>query len=82
VLKIVSDTNRLQLLCLLKQGTHCVCDLMEHLSLSQSLVSHHLQDLKLAGLVAGEKKGKWVHYALTDEGKRITELLFTITPKE
>lgn len=78
ILKIVSEESRLKLLCILRQGEHCVCELMEHYDLSQSLISHHLKDLKDAGLVASEKKGIRVYYSLTKEGKRITALLFKI----
>lgn len=78
LLKIVSDNNRLQILCILQTGEHCVCELMTETKLSQSLISHHLKDLKDANLVSCKKVGKWVHYSLTDEGKRITNLLFQI----
>ena len=78
LLKIVSDNSRLQILCILQTGEHCVCELIEASNLSQSLISHHLKDLKDAKLVSSKKVGKWVHYSLTDEGKRITNLLFQI----
>jgi len=77
-LKLVSDNSRLQILCILKNSEHCVCELMEETKLSQSLISHHLKDLKEANLVSDRKDGKWVHYSLTGEGKRITKLLFQI----
>lgn len=78
LLKLISDKSRLQILCILQDGEHCVCEIFEQLKLSQSLVSHHLKDLKNANLVSDKKEGKWVHYSLTDEGKRITNLLFKI----
>lgn len=78
LLKIVSENSRLQILCILQQGENCVCQLIKKTKLSQSLISHHLKDLKDFGLVSDKKVGKWVHYSLTDEGKRITNLLFQI----
>lgn len=78
LLKLVSDKNRLQLLCMLKNGEHCVCELTEHLKLSQSLISHHLKDLRDHKLVAGRKDGKWSYYALTTKGQVITNLIFKI----
>lgn len=78
LLKLVSDNSRLQILCILKNSEHCVCELMEETKLSQSLISHHLKDLKEANLVSDRKDGKWVHYSLTNGGKRITNLLFQI----
>lgn len=78
VLKIVSEESRLKLLCILRNGEHCVCQIMEHVDQSQSLISHHLKDLKDADLVSDKKRGLYVYYALTKEGKRITDLLFQI----
>lgn len=78
LLKIVSENSRLQILCILQKDEHCVCELIKETKLSQSLISHHLKDLKDANLVSDRKDGKWVHYSLTDEGKRITNLLFQI----
>ena len=78
LLKIVSDNSRLQILCILQNDEHCVCELMTETKLSQSLISHHLKGLKDANLVSDRKDGKWVHYSLTNEGERITNLLFQI----
>lgn len=81
MLKLVGDESRLKILCLLKEGEMCVCKIVEGLALSQSLISHHLKDLKDAGLVEDEKKGQWVHYSLTKKGKQVTRLIFSL-PKE
>lgn len=78
VLRLVSEESRLKLLCILKQGKHCVCEFMKHVDLSQSLISHHLRDLKDAGIVLDEKRGLRVYYSLTEKGKHITDLLFRI----
>lgn len=78
LLKIVSEESRLKLLCILKKGEHCVCEIMEHVDMSQSLVSHHLKDLKNVGVVTDKKRGLYVHYSLTPKGKNITNLLFKI----
>lgn len=78
LLKLVAEGSRLKLLCLLRQGQHCVCELMEHTHLSQSLISHHLRDLKDADLVEDEKKGPWSYYSLTRKGKKVSDLLFSL----
>jgi ArsR family transcriptional regulator len=78
LLKIVSEESRLRMLCLLHQGEQCVCKIMEHIGLSQSLVSHHLKDLKDAGIVVDDKQGLRVYYSLTNKGERIINLLFQI----
>lgn len=78
LLKIVGEESRLKILCILKQGQHCVCEIEEHLCLSQSLISHHLKDLKNAGLIHDEKIKQWVYYSLTDKGKQVAKLLFNL----
>lgn len=78
LLKIVSEESRLKLLCILRQGEHCVCEMMEHVNLSQSLISHHLRDLKNAGIVDDKKKGLRVYYSLTKKGETIINSLFTL----
>lgn len=82
LLKVVSEESRLKLLCILLQGEHCVCEIMKHVDLSQSLISHHLKDLKEAEIVTKEKRGLRVYYALTEKGRYITNLLFSISKKE
>lgn len=78
LLRLVAEASRLKILCLLRQGQHCVCELVEHTQLSQSLISHHLKDLKEAGLVECEKKEQWVYYSLTKKGQKISDLLFNL----
>lgn len=82
LLKIVGEESRLKILCVLRQGEHCVCEVEKHLNLSQSLISHHLKDLKEAGLISDEKKGLWVHYSLTEKGQKLTNMLFSSLNKE
>jgi len=78
LLKLVTEESRLKLLCILKEKEHCVCELMEQVEMSQSLVSHHLKDLKDADIVTDEKKGLRVYYSLTKKGKHIIDLLFKL----
>ena len=78
LLKLVSEESRLKILCVLQKGEHCVCEMMEHVNLSQSLISHHLKDLKDAGIVTDKKRGLRVYYSLTKMGKHIINLLFKL----
>jgi len=62
---VLVDPVRLRLLSLLASapaGEACVCELVEPLARSQPTVSHHLRILGDAGLVVGEKRGRWVWY--------------------
>jgi ArsR family transcriptional regulator, arsenate/arsenite/antimonite-responsive transcriptional repressor len=81
LLSLVGENSRLQILCILRQGKHCVCEINLHIKVSQSLISHHLKDLRDGGLITDEKQGLNVFYALTSEGKRVTDLIFKISDK-
>lgn len=78
LIRIVGESSRLKILCMLRQNEHCVCELIKHIRLSQSLISHHLQDLKENGIVTDRKRGQYVYYSLTNKGKRITDLIFQL----
>lgn len=45
----------------------CGCDFERILGLAQPTVSHHMKVLVEAGLVTGEKRGRWVFYAIVPE---------------
>ena len=49
---------------LAKNGERCVCELTEMVGTDMSTVSRHLAQLKQAGLIADEKRGKLVYYSL------------------
>lgn len=63
-LKILSEENRLKILCLLKEKTLCVCDIWHYLNLAQNLTSHHLKVLKDFGLVSSKQDGLKVMYSI------------------
>src|SRR5918997_1381213 len=72
---VLADPVRLRLLSLLASapsGEACVCELVEPLGRSQPTVSHHLKILSDAGLIAGEKRGRWVWYRPVPE--RLSDL--------
>jgi len=75
LLKLLSTPRRLQLLLLLDKGSHCVCDLMEHTGMSQTLVSHHLADLTQIGLLTSVRSGTYIDYRLTPKGRLIVHHL-------
>jgi len=82
LMRLIAEESRLKLLCVLNKKDHCVCELMEHVDMSQSLISHHLRDLKDAQLVVDNKKGLRVYYSLTPLGKTIINSLLKIQNKK
>lgn len=80
VLAALADPVRLRIVSILlaaPDGTSCGCDLEEPLGLSQPTVSHHLKVLREAGLVEGERRGRWVHYQVVTE--RLDEIARALT---
>lgn len=45
----------------------CACDIEEAVGLSQAAVSHHMGLLRRAGLVAAQKRGRWMFYSRNEE---------------
>jgi ArsR family transcriptional regulator len=65
VFAALADPVRLRLLSLIAAaGEICSCDLLGPLDRSQPTVSHHTKVLADAGLIAGEKRGRWVWWSI------------------
>jgi ArsR family transcriptional regulator len=65
VFAALADPVRLRLLSLIAEaGEICSCDLVEPLGKSQPTVSHHTKALADAGLIRGEKQGRWVWWTI------------------
>jgi ArsR family transcriptional regulator len=61
--KNVNGMRVLNLLGLASDGEVCICS-SSRSAKSQPTISHHLKLLVDAGLVHGERRGKWVWYSL------------------
>jgi DNA-binding transcriptional ArsR family regulator len=70
--KALSDETRFRIFSLIISREMCVCEIVEELKLSQSLISHHLYHLKAAGLVKDRREGVWIHYSVNQ--KKLDEL--------
>jgi len=68
ILKTVAHPLRLGLIELLdKNGKMSVTDICKALNSEQSLTSHHLQTMKLKGLLKAQKDGRKVLYSLKEK---------------
>lgn len=75
--RALSDPTRLTIASALLEGDElCVCDMAWVVGQSQNLVSHHLRQLKTAGLVTSRRQARMVMYQLTDRGRSLTEAVF------
>jgi ArsR family transcriptional regulator len=63
ILAALAEPTRLGAIRLLWDGReHCVCELMQHLGVTQSRMSRHMAQLKRAGLVTDRRDAQWVRY--------------------
>lgn len=64
VLKALAVPVRRRIVDALATEELCVCHLVDLTGASQSLVSHHLQVLRDAGVVEAERYRQWTYYRL------------------
>src|ERR1041384_732070 len=75
IFKALSDPTRLKILEILKRPGRsscglilkserglCACDIQDAIGLSQAATSYHMELLKRAGLIHGEKRERWMFY--------------------
>ena len=68
ILTALADPVRLRLLSIVaSQGEACSCNLEGPLGKSQPTISHHTRLLAEAGLITGERRGKWTWWSLVPE---------------
>lgn len=66
MLKLLSNEQRLTVLCRLSDGELSVTQLSEFVDLSQSALSQHLAKLRADGLVATRRDAQTIYYRLAD----------------
>lgn len=67
IFKTMGDSSRLKILYVLSKSPLCVCDIARILDMTQSLVSHHLRNLRNLKLVKFKRQGKQMIYSLDDD---------------
>jgi ArsR family transcriptional regulator, arsenate/arsenite/antimonite-responsive transcriptional repressor len=65
VFSALADPSRLRVLAILADSQRCVCDIQSAAPMASNLLSYHLRTLREAGLVEGERRGRFVDYRLT-----------------
>src|SRR3954469_13023232 len=75
----LADPVRLRLFSMIAAaGSACSCNLVEPIGKSQPTVSHHTKVLADAGLITGEKAGRWVNWSVVPE--KLDQLRAAIAP--
>jgi DNA-binding transcriptional ArsR family regulator len=69
-LKVMADPNRRRIFLLLMNGETCNCEMVGMLGMPQNLISHHLRQLRQAGLIRArrdEVDRRWIYYSVDRE---------------
>ena len=66
IFKQMGDGSRVRIFWLLCHCEECVINLSAMVSMSSPAVSHHLKQLKAAGLIVSRREGKEVYYRAAD----------------
>ncbi len=77
IAKAVAHEHRLELLEAMAQGERSVEELAERTGLSLANASHHLQQMRRAGLIEARRDGKYVVHRIADAA--VIELVATLT---
>ena len=81
VLKALAHPVRLCIVRgLLEKGGCNVCHMQECLGMPQSTTSQHLQKLRSAGIISGQRKGLEITYQVCDQ--RVIELIEVLFPEQ
>ena len=68
ILKTIAHPTRLAIIDLLQEKRKLsVNELCERLDCEQSLVSHHLSNMRIKGLLNSERKGTSIYYSLKEK---------------
>jgi len=66
-LKLMADPTRRRIFLELMKGETCNCEMVSMLGLAQNLISHHLRQLRRAGLIRSrrdEHDQRWIYYTV------------------
>ena len=76
VCRMLADSTRVSIVCILAKGANSVGMLCKELDLPQPTTSHHLALLRMTGVVGRQRKGKQMFYTLnTDKLRPVQKFL-------
>lgn len=71
--KALADPHRLKILTILEREVRCNCHLQDLLGLAPNLLSYHLKILREAGLIVGERRGRWIDYSIAPDARSLVQ---------
>lgn len=78
LLKVLSNPDRLLILCQLSQGEKCVGELEQMLGIVQPTLSQQLTVLRKENLVKTRRQGKNIHYQMkSPQAMALMQVLYT-----
>ncbi|NIA24364.1 MAG: metalloregulator ArsR/SmtB family transcription factor [Gammaproteobacteria bacterium] len=63
----LADSIRLAILDILSSTPKCACDIGDAVEIAPNLLSYHLKVLREAGLIVGQKRGRWIDYSIAPD---------------
>lgn len=73
--KLLSNSDRMEILLMLEQREHCMDEMARKLNSKKPAISYHLSLLKKHGMICVKKRSRFTFYSLSHSGmKAITAL--------
>jgi ArsR family transcriptional regulator len=69
--RALADPTRWRIVRLVMEDALCVCELADILEMPQSSVSSHVQIIRKAGLLVGEKCEKWTYFQIRRDYRKL-----------
>ena len=77
-LRIISNSNRVEILLMLEQREHCMDEIARKLKTRKSAISYHLGLLKKYGIISVKNRSRFAFYSLSKEGMWALETFVNI----
>ncbi|ADI00075.1 ArsR/SmtB family transcription factor [Salisediminibacterium selenitireducens] len=75
VYKALGDPQRLMMLAMILERDCCKCELLDALDGAPSTITHHVNILEKAGLIASRREGKYTMYSLFMDADQVRQWL-------
>lgn len=76
ILTVITESNRIRILCVLSQHELCVCELAKIIGISRNLLSFHLKKLFKIGILTRERAGNKIFFKINPAWRVRIEYLF------